>query len=225
MTRKLKTSLSALAIAGLLASGLAFETTPFAAQPAFAGNGNGNNGNGNGNSGGSNGRGNSGNAGGNGNGNGAIASELGGLNAAHANANAFANASANSAVGRVAIYRDAIAATADAAAVLDGAIGAYAGDGTALLESLVVGLTAEPPRDSAAIEAEILALSLLPIEEQPATYDADLAQLTSELEILSAYETLVVAGTSEAEAYETMLGGDDPLSEEALAALREMLSE
>jgi len=83
----------------MLAAGLA--ALALTAAPAWAGNGNGH---------------------GNGNGNanphdnhGATASSLGGLNAAHASENAFAHASPNSRVGRIAAYREAALAAQTAA--------------------------------------------------------------------------------------------------------------
>ena len=50
---------------------------------------------------------------------GATASSLGALNAAHANANAFANASPNSRVGLIAIYQAAVEATDEAQSTYD----------------------------------------------------------------------------------------------------------
>lgn len=52
---------------------------------------------------------------------GSIASKLGALNAAHASANALANASPNSRVGKIAAYRDAAVAEKTAAKVLEDA--------------------------------------------------------------------------------------------------------
>lgn len=50
-----------------------------------------------------------------------LASELKGLNAVHASANALANAAPNSQVGRIAAYRDAALATIAAGSAVDGA--------------------------------------------------------------------------------------------------------
>ncbi len=93
----------------------------FSAEPAFANNGKGNgNGNGRGISDRGNDRGNT-NRGadhasnrGNGNGRGAIASELKGLNAAHASPTALANASPDSMPGKLNTYREARLALVDA---------------------------------------------------------------------------------------------------------------
>ncbi len=85
--------------------------------PALAAKGGNGNGNGNGDS-----RGNSANAQsaekGN-NGRGAIASELKGLNAAHANINGLMNANPNSQVGQIYAYQQAIAAAREAGGDLD----------------------------------------------------------------------------------------------------------
>ena len=88
----------------------------FTLASAFAKNGNGHD-NGGGN----------GNAGGNDKGNGDVASALGGLNAGHASAEAFLNASPNSRVGKIAAYEaaaDSAEAAVAAAALADAAPGA-----------------------------------------------------------------------------------------------------
>ncbi len=130
----------ALGSAFLVTPALLDPASPFAIDKAFAGkggNGNGGgNGGGNGNSGSANASSSHGNSG-----NkvakaekatkvnhGAIASKLGALNAAHASATAFANASPNSRVGRIAAYRDANAASVTAADAAAEAVG-QCGDG------------------------------------------------------------------------------------------------
>jgi hypothetical protein len=101
------------------------------AAPAFAERGGNGNGNGNGNGGGNNGdrgnseastaeRGSSGN-----NGRGHLARELGGLNAAHANAKALANASPNSMPGKLNVYKLAQESFAEVVAVQDEAYAEY----------------------------------------------------------------------------------------------------
>lgn len=117
MKRYFRSSISALAMSAMVLSS-AVATVSITASPALSknnnANGNSNNDNRNENS----------NRGGNGNSNGrgSVASSLGALNAAHANANALANASENSRVGMIAIYKLAVGATADAAAAFDAAV-------------------------------------------------------------------------------------------------------
>lgn len=103
MKRFLQKSVSALAMSALVMGGVVVSSVSLIASPAFAKNNNANNGNGNGN-----------NGNGKANGNGATASSLGALNAAHANENAFLNASPNSRVGLIALYKAAVEATAAA---------------------------------------------------------------------------------------------------------------
>jgi hypothetical protein len=76
-------------------------------------------------------------------GKGALASELKGLNAVHANPNALAHAAPNSQVGRIALYRDAALVTIDKQILLD--------DAEADLALLPV------PRSDAAITGDIAA--------------------------------------------------------------------
>ncbi|MFN0115442.1 MAG: hypothetical protein ACKVPY_12270 [Paracoccaceae bacterium] len=184
----------------------AFALSPFAVDlpfagsgPAFAkGNGGGNGGGGNGN----------GNAGGNGNGNaggaksasaassgsgtagaknhGAIASELKGLNAYHASAQAFANASPNSQVGRIAAYREAAVATQEAQAAADEAQSALDTANGALtdlnsqLSDLVAGYTG---RTSAEVQGDIGAL-----DPAAPDYADQLAALTAEQDAATSFE-------------------------------------
>lgn len=110
MKRYFKSSISAMAMSALVMGGVA-ATVSLSAVPAFSKSENANNGNG-GNRGG--------NRGGRENGNrGALTSSMGALNAAHANAMALANASENSRVGMIALYKAAVMASADAEADLE----------------------------------------------------------------------------------------------------------
>ena len=120
----------ALSIAVLAAPVLLGTTSPFAIDSAFAGKGGDGNGGGNGGGSGNGGFGkSSSNHGNSGNkvakaekatkiNHGATASKLGALNAAHASANALANASPNSRVGRIAAYGDASAAAVESGEAL-----------------------------------------------------------------------------------------------------------
>lgn len=104
MKRKIKTSVSALAMTAMIMGGITAAT--LIAAPAFAKNDNvnsENSNNGNGNSASSN-RGGVGSS----NSRGATASSLGALNAAHANANALEHASENSLVGMITLYKIAV---------------------------------------------------------------------------------------------------------------------
>ncbi len=124
MKRYIKSSVSALAMSALVFGGVVVASVSLVSGPAFAKNDNANNGNNDrGNS--NDNRGNNGNGNSKSNGNGATASSLGALNAAHANENAFLNASDNSRVGLIRAYETAVYATFDAQADLDGAVEAY----------------------------------------------------------------------------------------------------
>lgn len=106
MKRYFKSSISAMAMSALVMGGVA-ATVSLSAVPAFSKSENGNDGN----------RG--GNRGGRENGNrGALTSSMGALNAAHANAIARENASANSRVGMIEVYKMAVVASAEADAAL-----------------------------------------------------------------------------------------------------------
>ncbi|GEM_PF-3928656 len=123
-------------------------------------------------------RGNSGNRGGKSD-TGAMASELKGLNAYHASAQAFANAAPKSQVGRIESYRVAVG-EALAVAALAGKTAANAADAEAALLLLQAErqalLDTYAGRTSAAIEADINAL-----DSASLTYAEDLAALTAEL--------------------------------------------
>lgn len=114
MKRYFRSSISALAMSAMVMSGIA-ATVSISASPAFPQGNSSDNKNRNENS----------NRGGrdNSNGRGAVASSLGALNAAHANA--FANASTNSRVGMIEIYKMAVAATAESAGLVKDAQTAY----------------------------------------------------------------------------------------------------
>ncbi len=171
------------------------------------------------------------NGNGNGNGNGAIASELKWGNAAHASEQAFLNAAPNSAVGMLATMREAVESATE------GAADAYA----------AAGVNPEDPlRDPALIQGDIDAISgtggsieavesdIAALDPASATYEADLAALAEELAALEAdaaqleAELAIPAALEEAEAAVAQAEADagfENLSEEALAALWEMLSE
>lgn len=89
-------------------------------------------------------------------------SELGALNAAHANPNALKNAAPNSRVGRIAAYRDAVLAGEELAADL--------AEKAALLETLT------PPARSSAVVGDDLSLA----EEDLATKAAAVSELEAQ---------------------------------------------
>jgi hypothetical protein len=147
---------------------------------------------------------------------GALASELKGLNAAHASSNAMANADPESQVGRIALYRDAALLTIEKAALVD-----------QLAEDLA-GLPV-PTRTVADIDAEIAgldplaegyaeALALLEEEKQD-VIDYDAAVLAAGL----AQDDLEDAALAEGESLLTASNGR-VLSDAALAYLRSLLS-
>ena len=98
-----------------------------------------------------------------------LASELKGLNAVKANANALEHANPNSQVGRIALYRDAALATAEVAGAL--------ADAEAVRDALPV-----PARTVAAIDADIVAIdaAIGLLDTASPTYDADLAALQAD---------------------------------------------
>ena len=152
---------------------------------------------------------------------GAIASELKWRNAAHASAQAFLNASPNSAVGKLAIYKEATEAAEQAYAVAG-----------------VVDPDAYIARDILVIEGEIAAVltaigdldindpiydPLSPTFDPTApTYEEDLGLLGAELAALESELELVEVLVVEDEAIQ--LVGADTLSDEALTALWELLN-
>jgi len=148
-------------------------------------------------------------------GNGALASELKGLNAAHASPTALANAAPNSQVGRIALYRDAALLTADKAAALDAA--------NLALEGL-----APPTRSVADIDAAIAGLD--PLAEG---YADALAALQQEKADAEAYgiaagaaelAALELAAAQEAEEAALLSASDGRiLSDAAIAYLRQLL--
>jgi hypothetical protein len=117
MKQYFQTSISALALSAMVLGGV-MATVSISAAPAFSQGNSAGNGNGNANRNENNNRG-----GRNNNDRGVTASSLGALNAIHANAIAFANASENSPVGNgmIAIYKLAVEATAEASAAFDAA--------------------------------------------------------------------------------------------------------
>lgn len=137
-------------------------------------------------------------------GRGAIASELKGLNAAHANINALMNASPNSQVGRIASYYFAVNATDDLLADIAAAEGYF---------------DAETLESVAAYEDAIAALD----PESP-TYDAELEALTNSLN--KVYEDLITDLDAEIAALDTDGDGiaDDPTNDQALADLQDELN-
>ena len=137
-------------------------------------------------------------------GSGAIASELKGLNAAHANINALMNASPNSQVGRIASYYFAVNATDDLLADIAAAEGYFDAE---TLESI------------AAYEDAIAALD----PESP-TYDAELEALTNSLN--KVYEDLITDLDAEIAALDTDGDGiaDDPTNDQDLADLQDELN-
>ncbi len=170
------------------------------ATPAFAERGGNGNGNGNGRGNREN-RGNSdartaerGNPGNNGRGH--LARELRGLNAAHANANALANASPNSMPGKLNVYKMAQEDFADAVAVQDEAYAEY---------QRLIGLT----------EEEVL-------EEFPeGGYEDAVTSAANEYE--ATREDAVDAQTAASESLSVLTGGRE-LSDAALTELWRMLN-
>ena len=165
----------------------------------------------------STGKGNGGNAGNNGNGgtnnaakttgsnngNGALASELKGMNAVHANPNALKNADPNSQVGKIAAYQNAALATQAAELAVETAASnlAAAQAGLAVAEELPASTPEEITARDAAIAAANLAIA-----------DATTAVGTANTE-------LELAVAAEDAALLTATGGE-PLSDEALAYIR-----
>lgn len=137
-------------------------------------------------------------------GRGAIASELKGLNAAHANINALMNASPNSQVGRIASYYFAVNATDDLLADIAASEGYF---DQATLDEI------------AAYEDALAALD----PESP-TYDAELEALTNSLN--QVYEDLITDLDAEIALLDSDGDGvaDDPLNDQALADLQDELN-
>ena len=120
MKQYFQTSISALALSAMVLGGV-MTAVSISAAPAFSQGNSAGNRNSSANRNENSNRGDRDNNRGNNNGRGATASSLGALNAAAANANALTNASANSRVGMIAIYKIAVEATAEASATFDAA--------------------------------------------------------------------------------------------------------
>jgi hypothetical protein len=167
------------------------------------------NGKGNGNGG------NSGNAGGNGNGgtnsngggtnnsaktagssNGALASELKGMNAVHANPNALKNADPNSQVGKIAAYQNAALATQAAELAVETATSnlVAAQEGLAAAEALPASTPEEITARDTAIAAANQAIADATTAVGTANADLELAAATEDAALLTATggETLSV---------------------------------
>ena len=151
---------------------------------------------------------------------GALASELKGLNAAHASPTALANASPNSQVGRIAAYAAAVNAVAEAEQNL--------GDAQTALNELLDN----PPRSIEDIQADIDALA------DPEGADADaLAALNDEMSAAESYDDRVAGLEGDIETYEGQIeegaetqsaavldaSNGRELSPEALAELHDLL--
>ena len=183
-------------------------------------------------------------------GKGKLASELKGLNAAHASATARANASPNSQVGRLATYETAIIATAEDSAALAAAkaeverlaalgldplaIAAEFGDDgqegyAAAVAAQQALLTDADTANDAAAQTELDRLGLLTPEDIATTYGNDGSAAYAEA-VAVAGSTLTAAELAEpgvdaaaTAAALAALGAED-LSPEALAYLHELLS-
>jgi hypothetical protein len=138
---------------------------------------------------------------------GVSASELGALNAAHANANAFKHASPNSRVGKIGLYRDAVLTGRDLEADLE--------EKTALLKTMTA-----PDRAPAAIEPDLAAAvdDVAQKSDEVARLEAELAGAGGTDPALEAELAAARAELSDAEAAAQAL--QDELAEaEAYAAL------
>ncbi|OUS04208.1 hypothetical protein A9Q96_14730 [Rhodobacterales bacterium 52_120_T64] len=187
MKRHFQSSISAVALSALVMTGVT-ATVSITASPALSksdnANSNSNNDNRNDNS-------NRGN-----NGRGSVASSLGALNAAHANANAVENASENSRVGMIPLYRAAVTAWAEADAALEW-----------------FRVNCEEPTDLEIINDCTTTLGIAPGElGYAAAYDDHLLTMTSSLEDL---DTLADQALT--------LAANKSTDEEVLAALWDLL--
>ncbi|WP_347311749.1 hypothetical protein [Defluviimonas sp. SAOS-178_SWC] len=159
---------------------------------------------------------------------GKLASELKGLNAYHASETAFANASPNSQVGRIATYRDAALETYEAADALEEANGtlteatealsakeaelqalddAYTGRTTAEIDEEIAGL--DPTAADYQNQVDALNEERLGAE----TYETDRAALETEITDASDAVTEAETGVTDAE---TALTEAETVEEEAL---------
>lgn len=154
---------------------------------------------------------------------GLLASELKGLNAAHASPNALANASPNSQVGRLATYRDAAIATAGAQGAIDDATTALAEFDAVNTGRLVTEIEADiVALDPTALDYDAAQLVALSLELETAqTRDADRAVLAGAL--VTAEDAADGAATTEADALFAAAKGRT-LSPEAIAYLRDLLN-
>ncbi|OOY30100.1 hypothetical protein BMI88_18185 [Thioclava sp. F36-6] len=151
---------------------------------------------------------------------GALASELKGLNAAHASATALANASPNSQVGRIATYRDSVVGAAQAEEDL------------ATAQQTLSDLEAQDVRTPEAIQSDIdnldpeaedyqSQLDTLEAEKQAAeTYQTDLA--TAQDQVTELEKQVAEADQMQADSLLAASNGRD-LSPEAKAYLHELL--
>ena len=162
-----------------------------------------------------------------------LASELKGLNAVKANANALEHANPNSQVGRIALYRDAALATAEVAGAL--------ADAEAVRDALPV-----PARTVAAIDADIAGIDaaillldpaipgndvliadlqaarLVVLDERELTIQQNLAIADAQILVDAAAENLDGAQELEDAALLTASNGRT-LSDEAIAYIRAVL--
>lgn len=144
---------------------------------------------------------------------GALASELKGLNAAHANPNALKNASPDSMVGKVAAYK---------LAVENEALRGPLEDSLAALNQQLTELTeGYEGRDSETIQGEIDELNRLinDPETDPeliAGYQETLSERQTELAAAQEYESAVSGLTTEIASVETQIEELGPTPEEAL---------
>lgn len=212
-TAKMVVTSSLIALSVAVATvGVTFSTASVAEAQ---GNGNaGGNGNGNG---GGNGNGNAG-----GNGHGMVARELGALNAAHANEQAFLNAAANSRVGELVPLREAYGEAQSAYSEWQEAYADYIAERD--------GWTG---RTTDEIQGDIDNLDV-----SAETHDEDLEALEAEFEAADAHETRLdeFAGISDSAAAEyqeaeeaadeelQLIAADRDLSDAAVAHLRELLT-
>ena len=148
---------------------------------------------------------------------GVSASELGALNAAHANPNALKNASPNSRVGRIAAYRDSVLAGQALEAALE------------TKQAELEGLT-PPDRDSSVVQSELVTAQVETDEtagtvaelEQAladaggvdAAIEADLAAARADLEVDEAVEAALQTEYDDAVAFETLSAEVDGLAQQ-----------
>ena len=189
MNSYLRSSISALAMSAMIMTGVVVATLSITVIPAYSKSDNAN-------SRSSNGRENR-NNGNNGNGSSAMTSSLGALNAAHANARALENASTNSRLGMIALYKAAVMASAEVDMAVENANSALAlfeascdPDGDVEFDNLL--LTPEQCGDLlelATVEKQELAdadLGEVSGPVTPVTYEDYLTILEAELEAIIA---------------------------------------